>query len=86
MWSWQVVMPCTGRGVAVDVERAHTADAFAAVAVEYYGFFALLNELLVEHVEHFEEAAACRNVVEVVVDELSFLLGDHVDAKFSDLR
>ena len=69
-------------GVSVDVERAHTADAFAAVAVEYYGFFAFLNELLVEHIEHFEEAAACRNVVEVVVDELSFLLGTTLTPNF----
>ena len=57
-------------------------DYFAAVAVEYYGFFAFLNELLVEHIEHFEEAAACRNVVEVVVDELSFLLGTTLTPNF----
>ena len=42
-------------GMAVDVERAHTADAFAAVVVEDYGLFAFLDELLVEHIEHLEE-------------------------------
>ena len=67
-------MPLHGTvGMAVDVERAHAADAFAAVVVEHYGFFALFNQLLVEHVEHFEEAAPGRHVVELVVDELSFL-------------
>ena len=60
-------------GMSVDVERAHAADAFAAVVVEHYGFLTALYQKLVEHVEHFEEAASCRNVVEVIVDELSFL-------------
>jgi hypothetical protein len=42
-------------GVTVDVEGAHTADTFAAVVIEHYRFFTLFNQLLVKHVEHFEE-------------------------------
>ena len=61
-------------GMAVDIEGAHAADAFAAVIVEYNGFFAFFHQLLVEHVQHFKEAGACGNVVEGVVDELSFFL------------
>ncbi len=69
-------------GMTVDIERAHTADTFAAVVVEHDGFFALLYELLVEHVEHLKEARACRNVVERVVDELSFLFGTTLTPNF----
>ena len=59
-------------GMAVDVQRAHTADTFAAVVVEYYGFFTGFDKLLIEHIEHLEEAAAGGNAVEVVVLELPF--------------
>ena len=69
-------------GMAVDVERAHAADAFAAVVVKYDGFFAFLYKLLVEHVEHLEEARAGRNVVERVIDELSFLFGTTLTPNF----
>lgn len=41
--------------LAVDVERAHTADAFATVAVKNDRLFVAVHELLVEHVEHLEE-------------------------------
>ena len=40
---------------AVDVERAHAADALAAVVVENERLLAGLDELFVENVEHFEE-------------------------------
>jgi len=42
-------------GMAVDIERAHAADTLAAVVVEHHGFLALVDELLVEHIEHFQE-------------------------------
>ncbi len=45
-------------GVSVDVERTHAADTFATVAVKNYGLFVAVNELLVEHVEHFKERAS----------------------------
>lgn len=59
-------------GVTVDIQRAHAADTFAAVVVEYYGFFTGLDKLLIEHIEHLEEAAAGGDTVEVVVLELPF--------------
>ncbi len=43
-------------GTAIDVQAAHAADAFAAVVVEADGVGnAVVDELLVEDVEHFEE-------------------------------
>ena len=39
----------------VDVERAHAADALAAVVVEHERLLAFLNQLLVEDVEHLKE-------------------------------
>jgi hypothetical protein len=41
--------------LAVDHQRAHAADAFAAVAVEDDRFLALVDEALVEHVHQLEE-------------------------------
>ena len=62
-------------GMTVDVERAHAADAFAAVAVKDNGFLALVDELLVEHVEHLEERAAGRDVLDTVGLERTGLFG-----------
>ena len=53
--------------LAVDHQPARAADAFTAVAVEGDGLVALVDESLVEHVEHLEER-------HVLVD-----LGDRVD-------
>ena len=62
-------------GVSVDIERTHTADTFAAVIVEHHGLFTLVYELLVEHIEHFEERGAGGDVIEVILDELPGFLG-----------
>ena len=40
---------------AVDDERTGAADAFAAIGVEGDRFLAARDELLVHHVEHFQE-------------------------------
>ena len=40
---------------AVDHAAAHAADAFAAIVVERDRLFALRDQVLVQHVEHFEE-------------------------------
>src|ERR1035437_9779261 len=42
-------------GHAVDHAAAHAADAFAAIVVERHGLFVLRAEVLVQHVQHFEE-------------------------------
>ena len=62
-------------GMAVDVERAHAADAFAAVVVKHYRFLVVVHELLVEHIEHFEERRTGGYVIEMVFDELAGFLG-----------
>ena len=69
-------------GVSVDIERAHAADAFAAVVVEDDGLFVLLYELLVEHVEHFEEAAVGRNIVKMVGGKAAFFFGTALTPDF----
>ena len=68
--------------MAVDVEGAHAADAFAAVGVEHNGFLAFLHELLVEHVEHFEEGGAGGYVVNAIFDELTRLFGPTLTPNF----
>ena len=42
-------------GHAVHHAAAHAADALAAIVVEGHGLFVLRDQVLVEHVEHFEE-------------------------------
>src|SRR5262249_19825817 len=56
---------------AVDDEAAHPADAFAAVRVECDRILALLDEALVDDVEHLEKRHVSRNVVGDVVDHPS---------------
>ena len=62
-------------GMTVDVEGAHAADTFAAVAVKHHRLLSFLHELLIEHVEHFKEAASGGDIVEVVVYETALLFG-----------
>jgi len=42
-------------GLAIDHHAAHTADPFPAVVVEGDGLLALLQQVFIDHVEHFEE-------------------------------
>lgn len=62
-------------GRTVDVERAHTADAFAAVVVEDEGFFAFADEFFVEDVEHLEERGVVGDVVHLTGVEVTRILG-----------
>ena len=56
---------------AVDHQRAHAADAFAAIVIERDRLFALRDQLLVEDVEHLEERRVRRNLLDLVRDELA---------------
>jgi len=58
--------------VAVDVQRAHAADALAAVVVEGHGLLALVDEVVVQDVEHLEERGVGRNVLDLVRFECAF--------------
>ena len=58
--------------MSVDIERAHTADTLAAIVVEHNRFFTLVDELLIEYVEHFEERAVGGNILEGVLLESPF--------------
>ena len=63
-------------GTAVDVEAAHAADAFAAVVVEAHRVGdAVVDEFLVELVEHFEERAVGADAVYLVGLEVPFGAG-----------
>ena len=63
-------------GAAIDVEAAHAADTFTAVVVETDGMgYAVVDELLVEDVEHLKERAFRRNVIEMVGLEMAFGAG-----------
>ena len=42
-------------GHAVHHAAAHAADALAAIVVERHGLFVFRDQVLVQHVEHFEE-------------------------------
>jgi hypothetical protein len=50
-------------GVSVDDDPALAADALAAVRVEGERLLALVEELFVENVEHFEERGVLVHVV-----------------------
>ena len=60
-------------GHAVDDQAAGAADALAAVVVELDGLFALLDQILVQDVEHLEEGHLRQHVFDRVVDELALL-------------
>jgi hypothetical protein len=53
----------------IDHQRAHAANAFAAIVIERDGFFALRDQLLVEDVEHLEERRVRRHIADLVGDE-----------------
>mgnify|MGYP003423049047 CR=1 FL=1 len=55
----------------VDVERTHTADTFAAVVVEYERLLAVVNQLLVEDVEHLEEGSIVGDVFHLALFEMT---------------
>ena len=52
--------------VAVDVERAHAADTFAAVVVECHRLLARMDEVVVQDIQHFEERGVGRDVLDTV--------------------
>src|SRR5690606_17563626 len=62
-------------GHAVDDQAAHAADALAAVAVEGDRLLALLDELLVEDVEHLQEGHIRLDVIDRVVFKTARLVG-----------
>ena len=61
--------------VAVDTQRASTADTLTAVVVECYGLFTLVDELVVEDVEHLQERAFGRDIFHNIGLEFAFCFG-----------
>ena len=47
--------PIGGAVTAVDVQRAHTADTLAAVVVERHGLLALVDQVVVQNIQHLEK-------------------------------
>ena len=60
---------------AVDIERAHAADAFAAVVVKDERLLAFADELLVHDVEGLEERGVIGNILQHMSVEVALLLG-----------
>ena len=69
-------------GVTIDIERAHAADTLAAVVVKVDGLLALLDELLIEDIEHLEERGVSGNVLHLVGLEVSLLLRSSLTPHF----
>ena len=60
---------------AVDGEVAGSADTLAAIVVKVDGVVALLDDALVNDVEHFEERSLCRNIFRRVGFDSAFGTG-----------
>ena len=52
--------------VAIDVERAHATDTLTTIVIEEDWLAAFVDKLLVKYVEHLEERAALRDVLQLV--------------------
>ena len=61
--------------MAVDVQRAHTANAFTAVVVEHDRLFAFVDQIIVQNIQHFEERRVGRNILHRVLHKFPFGLG-----------
>jgi hypothetical protein len=61
-------------GLSVDVERAHAADALAAIVVECYGLIAFEDEAFVEDVQHFQEGHVGRDIGNGILNNLPCIL------------
>src|ERR1019366_7097145 len=62
-------------GHAVHHAAAHAADAFAAIVVERHGLFVLADQVLVQHVQHFEERHFVVDVGYVIAHHLARIVG-----------
>ena len=60
---------------AVDVQRAHTADTLAAVVVERHGLLALVDQVVVQNIQHLEKRGVGGDVLDFVGFECPFCLG-----------
>ncbi len=58
---------------AVDVKGAHATDTFATVMVEDKRLFAIIDKFFVEDVKHLKERGIVRDVLHLVLIEITFL-------------
>lgn len=61
--------------LSVNHKSAGTADTFAAIGFKCNGLFAFIDQRFVEMVEHLEEGFAGRDIVDVVGDESTCIVG-----------
>jgi hypothetical protein len=59
----------------VNDETASSADAFATITVECYGFFTLRHQSLVEQIEHLEQRLMVTDIRHFVTLEVTLLVG-----------
>ncbi len=60
--------------MAVDREAAHAADAFAAIMIKSHRLLTLLNQLLIDDVQHFEKRSLGGNIPRLVITKNSLCL------------
>ena len=61
---------------AVDIESAHAADALATVVVEAHGMgYVVIDELLIQDVEHLKEGAVGRDAFQRISFEMALSAG-----------
>lgn len=54
---------------SIDGERAHAADAFAAIVIKRDGFLTFGSEVIVDDIEHLEEGTFAGDIPSLVIDE-----------------
>jgi hypothetical protein len=75
-------------GLTVDHERAHAADALAAVVIERDGLLARADQVFVHDVEHLEEALIGRDALCLIGLEVAVvggLLTPHLEGQIEKL-
>ena len=68
--------------MSIHIQRAHTADTLAAIVVEYDWLFALVDQTLIQNVQHFQERDTLVDLVDLVSLELSFFLRTSLTPNF----
>ena len=73
-------------GFAINKHGAHSTNAFSAVVVKYHGINTLTNQLLVEHINHFQERHVIADLIHLVGFHAAFVLravlAPNVERKF----
>jgi len=59
-------------GATVDIQAAHPANPLPAVVVECDRLLVFVDQLLIEDIDHLQERAVRRDVIELIRDKPAF--------------